>query len=70
MCFHKYELSGRTILNNVICVEWLKICKCAHFKVRQNFVATYKIMSRHSLNFVATLVLFVAKKRNQTLSQS
>ena len=25
MCFHKYELSGRNLLHNVIWVEWLKV---------------------------------------------
>ena len=70
MSLHKYELSGRTILHNVICVEWMKICKCENFEVEQNIFTTDKFMSRHCLKFVAILVLFVATKRNQTSSQS
>ena len=46
MCFYKYEMSGRTILHNVICVEWLKIGNCENFEVRHKFVATNNLLSR------------------------
>ena len=47
MCFYKYEMSGRTVLNNVICVEWLKIGNCANFEVRHKIVVTDNLLSRH-----------------------
>ena len=39
--------------------------KCTkNFEVEQNSVTTDKVMSRHCLNFVATMVLFVTTKKN------
>ena len=45
MCFYKYEMSGRTVLHNVICVEWLKIGNCANFEVRHKIVVTDNLLS-------------------------
>ena len=28
MCFHKYTLSGKTLLHKVIWDEWVKVRKC------------------------------------------
>ena len=46
MCFYKYEMSGRTILHNVICVEWLKIGNWENFEIRHNIVTTDNLLSR------------------------
>ena len=68
MCFYKYELSGMTILHNVICVEWLKIGNCTNIKVGQNFVVTKKFMSQHCLSCdIISLSHDTLFKREQTL---
>ena len=44
-------------------VESMKMCK--NFEVGQNSVATEKVMSRHFLNFVAIMDLFVVTKKKK-----
>ena len=44
--FYKYEMSGRAVLHNVICVKGLKIGNCTNFEVRQKIVTTDNLLSR------------------------
>ena len=44
--FYKYKMSGRTILHNVICVEWLEIGNCEIVEIRHKFIATDNLLSR------------------------